>query len=53
MDLTGIDLAVRGRYEKWQKTKDPADKPAQFLIDQYLSGNYGRKTGKGWYDYTK
>lgn len=52
MDLTGIDLAAGGWYAKWQSSKDPADKPPQFLIDQYLSGNYGRKTGKGWYDYS-
>lgn len=52
MDLTGIDLTTRGRYERWQKSQDPKDKPPQFLIDQYLSGNWGRKTGKGWYDYT-
>ena len=51
MDLTGIDLAVAGWYERWQASQDPNDKPPQFLIDQYLSGNYGRKTGKGWYDY--
>ncbi len=52
MDLTGIDLATGGWYARWQATQNPGDKPPQFLIDQYLSGNYGRKTGKGWYDYT-
>lgn len=51
MDLTGIDLSVGGWYHAWQA--GAAEKPPQFLIDQYLSGNYGRKTGKGWYDYTK
>ena len=53
MDLTGIDLSVGNWYKRWQASPETVDKPPQFLIDQYLTGNHGRKTGKGWYDYTK
>ena len=52
MDLTGIDLSVGNWYARWKASPDTVNKPPQFLVDQYLTGNYGKKTGKGWYDYT-
>jgi 3-hydroxybutyryl-CoA dehydrogenase len=53
MDLTGIDLAYTRSMEKFRETGDPADLPPPSLVERYIRGDYGEKTGKGWYDYTK
>jgi len=49
LDLTGIDLLYMARRASIE-SGFPAYLP-QFVTDQYNTGNYGRKTGKGWYDY--
>ncbi len=51
MDLTGIDLAYIRSMDKFQETGDPADLPPPSLVERYVKGYYGEKTGKGWYDY--
>jgi 3-hydroxybutyryl-CoA dehydrogenase len=53
MDLTGLDLAYIRSMEKFRETGDPADLPPPSLVERYMRGDYGEKTGKGWYDYTK
>jgi 3-hydroxybutyryl-CoA dehydrogenase len=53
MDLTGIDLAYIRSMEKFRETGDPADLPPPSLVERYMHGAYGEKTGRGWYDYTK
>lgn len=52
MDLTGLDLAYIRSMEKFHETGDPADLPPPSLVERYMKGWYGEKTGKGWYDYT-
>jgi 3-hydroxybutyryl-CoA dehydrogenase len=52
-DLTGIDLSYTMSMEHFRKTGDPADLPCPSLVEKYIKGHYGEKTGKGWYDYTK
>jgi 3-hydroxybutyryl-CoA dehydrogenase len=52
-DLTGIDLSYTMSMERFRKTGDPADLPCPSLVEKYIKGHYGEKTGKGWYDYTK
>jgi 3-hydroxybutyryl-CoA dehydrogenase len=52
MDLTGIDLAYIRMTEKFRETGDPADLPPPSVVERYARGDYGEKTGKGWYDYT-
>ncbi len=51
MDLTGIDLSyivLKERVDKGEVI------PGFDLVEEkYLQGKYGRKTGSGWYDYTK
>lgn len=49
-DLTGIDLSYHANERLYRET---GKKPAGYdLIKQkYEAGAYGRKTGKGWYDY--
>jgi len=53
LDLTGIDLAYIRSMEKFRETGDPADLPPPSLVERYMRGDYGQKTGKGWYDYTQ
>jgi 3-hydroxybutyryl-CoA dehydrogenase len=53
MDLTGIDLNYIMSMEKFRKTGDFADLPAPSVVEKFVQGNYGEKTGKGWYDYSK
>ena len=53
MDLTGIDLAYTMSMEKFQATGDQGDLPSPSIVERYMRGDYGEKTGKGWYDYTK
>lgn len=52
MDLTGIDLAYTMAMEKFRQTGQREDLPPPSLVGHYVKGEYGRKTGKGWYDYS-
>lgn len=52
-DLTGIDLSYTMAMEKFQKTGDQVDLPSPQLVEHYVKGEYGEKTGKGWFDYSK
>ena len=52
MDLTGIDLAYTMFVENFKKSGDPNDLPKPSLVEHYVKGEFGRKTGKGWYDYS-
>ncbi len=51
MDLTGIDLNYIRSVERFRETGDWADLPAPSVVERYIKGHYGEKTGKGWYDY--
>lgn len=51
MDLTGIDLSYHIAMERYQETGDPADKPSPTVVEMYARGEWGRKTGKGFYTY--
>ena len=51
-DLTGIDLSYIMSMEGFRRTGDRAMLPIPNLVERYLRGDYGQKTGKGWYDYT-
>ena len=53
MDLTGIDLRYIMSMEKFRKTGDFADLPPPSVVERYVHGHYGEKTGKGWYDYSE
>lgn len=53
MDLTGIDLAYTMCTESFKETGDVEKLPKPNLVAHYVNGEYGQKTGKGWYDYTK
>lgn len=53
MDLTGIDLEYLMRMEAFRITGDRADLPVPSVVERYRRGDYGEKTGKGWYEYGK
>ncbi len=53
MDLTGIDLTYIMGMERFKKSGNFADLPSPSVVAKYVQGQYGEKTGKGWYDYTK
>ncbi len=53
VDLTGIDLAYTVLIERYRELGDPASKPSPTLVEKYAKGEFGRKTGKGFYDYTE
>ena len=52
-DLTGIDLSYTMGMEAFKRTGDRALLPSPKLVEHYVNGEYGQKSGKGWYDYKK
>ncbi|WP_088185917.1 3-hydroxyacyl-CoA dehydrogenase family protein [Desulfosporosinus sp. FKA] len=52
MDLTGIDLSYYISMERFQATGDPADRPSPIIVEKYIKKEWGRKTGKGFYEYS-
>lgn len=52
-DLTGLDLSYIMGMEAFRKSGNPADLPSPSLVEHYVKGEYGEKTGKGWYSYDK
>lgn len=51
MDLVGIDVAYLIRKAEYEQTGEEASLPNPELEKMYNSGNYGKKTGQGWYVY--
>ena len=51
MDLVGIDVVYLIRLAEYEQTGDPASLPAESIKAKYEAGDFGRKTGRGWYEY--
>ena len=51
MDLVGIDVAYLIRLAQHEQSGDPDDLPHPSVEKLYEQGRYGRKTGRGWYEY--
>jgi 3-hydroxybutyryl-CoA dehydrogenase len=51
LDFTGLDLAYDCANERYAETGDPSDKPSLLITDRVKVGQYGRKTGRGFYNY--
>ncbi len=51
MDLVGIDVHYQIRSDRYKESKDPYDAPSSVVFEKVKRGEYGRKTGKGWYIY--
>lgn len=52
-DLSGIDVMYYAQQQLYAETGDPNDKPSACLEEKVKAGMLGRKTGRGWYDYSK
>jgi 3-hydroxybutyryl-CoA dehydrogenase len=50
-DFLGLDVLYHIYNIFYDELKDPAWAPPIRLKQMYLSGHYGRKSGKGFYDY--
>ena len=51
MDLTGIDVNYYINQLQYEESGDEKDKPSKILKEKYEKGEFGRKTGKGFYEY--
>lgn len=51
LDMTGIDLEYNVYMEKFKVSGKLEDRPATCLVERYAKGDYGRKSGKGFYEY--
>jgi len=53
MDFVGLDIHYNACMAIYEETKDPAYLPPLTLKKMVQAGQLGRKSGKGWYDYSK
>jgi 3-hydroxybutyryl-CoA dehydrogenase len=53
LDMTGIDLEYHLGMERFRETGNLSDRPSPSLTERFGKGDYGRKTGKGYYEYPR
>jgi 3-hydroxybutyryl-CoA dehydrogenase len=51
-DFVGLEIGHAVLETLWENFRDPKWAPSLILKKMVASGDLGRKTGKGWYDYT-
>jgi len=51
LDVTGIDVSYLARMDEYKETGAESAKPNRTLKEMYERGEWGRKTGKGFYGY--
>ncbi len=52
-DFSGVDIMHYAMLQRYKETGNEEDKPPAFLEEMIKEGRLGRKSGKGFYDYTK
>ncbi len=53
LDTTGIDVSYLARQDEYEETGVETARPNRILKDMYEKGEWGKKTGKGFYTYPK
>lgn len=53
LDLVGIDLVYEITMARYRDSRDITHRPSPYLVEKYVKGEWGRKTGKGFYEYSK
>lgn len=51
-DFAGLDIGLSAATTLYENFKDPKWRPNLMMKKLVEAGDLGRKTGKGWYDYT-
>lgn len=51
LDTTGIDVSYLARLDEYRETGAEAAKPNRLLKEMYERGEWGKKSGKGFYTY--
>jgi 3-hydroxybutyryl-CoA dehydrogenase len=51
LDSTGIDVSYLARMDEYNETGDATAKPNRMLKEMYERGEWGKKTGRGFYTY--
>lgn len=51
-DFSGLDVFYNATLQRYRETGDEQFKPPRILQEKVEAGELGRKTGKGFYDYT-
>lgn len=51
-DMSGLELGLSGLETLYKRFDEERWKPMPEVYERVKNGEYGRKTGKGWYDYS-
>lgn len=51
-DFSGLDIGYYSRMDRYRESGNPADLPPRALKVRVERGDLGRKTGRGFYDYS-
>jgi 3-hydroxybutyryl-CoA dehydrogenase len=52
LDMAGIDVSYLARMDEFKETGAESAKPNRMLKEKYERGEWGRKSGKGFYTYS-
>ncbi len=53
MDATGVDVSYLARQDEYEETGIESARPNRLLKEMYERGDWGKKTGKGFYAYPR